>query len=79
MQEHEKGIKDLENQQMSSLVWLCTSARGRSEVTIVDANSPGDVLENFTVCQSNVLCIAAVPGLCDRSACQIIYRPAVIN
>jgi len=63
MQEHEKGISDLENQQISPLVWICMSARNRSEVTIVDANSPGDVLDSFVVSQSNILCIASVPGL----------------
>ena len=63
LKEHEKGITDLENQQMSSLVWICVSAHGRSEVTIVEANSPGDVLERFTVSQSNILCIASIPGL----------------
>ena len=32
------------------------------KVTVIDANSPADVLESFHVCSSHLLCIASVPG-----------------
>ena len=33
-----------------------------TQVTVIDANSPADVLESFHVCSSHLLCIASVPG-----------------
>ncbi|RZF40125.1 hypothetical protein LSTR_LSTR011253 [Laodelphax striatellus] len=49
-------------QQLSSLVWICTSTHQVSRVTIIDANNPADILEAFSVCQNHLLCIASVPG-----------------
>jgi len=49
-------------QQLSSLVWICTSTQKMSKVTVIDANNPADVLEVFSVCQGHLLCIASVPG-----------------
>lgn len=49
-------------QQLSSLVWICTSTQKMSKVTVIDANNPADILEAFNVCQSHLLCIASVPG-----------------
>lgn len=49
-------------QRLSSLVWICSSRRDESRVTVIDANNPADVLESFTVCASYLLCIASVPG-----------------
>ncbi|XKL65617.1 hypothetical protein PGB90_009037 [Kerria lacca] len=49
-------------QRLSSLVWICTTTKSVSKVTIVDANNPGDILHTFTVCQAHLLCIASVPG-----------------
>jgi len=56
-QESEKA-----EQQLSSLVWICTSTHSISKVTVIDANNPADVLESFHVCSSHLLCIASVPG-----------------
>ena len=50
------------DQQLSSLVWICTSTHSISKVTVIDANNPADVLECFHVCSSHLLCIASVPG-----------------
>ena len=63
-QEHEKGLKDAEHEQdnMSSLVWICTTTHNSSRVTVIDANNPADVLETFHVTSSHILCIASVPG-----------------
>ena len=47
---------------LSSLLWICTSTHAISKVTVIDANSPADVLESFHVCSSHLLCIASVPG-----------------
>merc|ERR1719412_3135328 len=51
-----------EEQEKSSHVWICTSTHAISKVTVIDANSPADVLETFQVCSSHLLCIASVPG-----------------
>ena len=51
------------DQQLSSLVWICTSTHSISKVTVIDANNPADVLEWFHVCSSHLLCIASVPGI----------------
>uniref|UniRef100_A0A674BRX4 C-Jun-amino-terminal kinase-interacting protein 4-like n=1 Tax=Salmo trutta TaxID=8032 RepID=A0A674BRX4_SALTR len=48
--------------ELSSLVWICTSTQATTKVIVIDANQPGNVLENFFVCNSHVLCIASVPG-----------------
>ncbi|KAF6201697.1 hypothetical protein GE061_004092, partial [Apolygus lucorum] len=67
----EKEIEDGERErreneeQLSSLVWICTSTRSISYVTVIDANNPADILEAFSVCQSYLLCIASVPGACE--------------
>lgn len=52
-------------QQLSSLVWICTSTQKMSKVTVIDANNPAEILDIFNVCQSHLLCIASVPGAKD--------------
>ncbi|XP_045078532.1 C-Jun-amino-terminal kinase-interacting protein 4-like isoform X2 [Coregonus clupeaformis] len=49
-------------EELSSLVWICTSTQATTKVIVIDANQPGNVLENFFVCNSHVLCMASVPG-----------------
>ncbi|XP_010781899.1 C-Jun-amino-terminal kinase-interacting protein 4-like isoform X8 [Notothenia coriiceps] len=48
--------------EMSSLVWICTSTESTTKVVVIDANQAGNILESFFVCDSHVLCIASVPG-----------------
>nr|CAD7260769.1 unnamed protein product [Timema shepardi] len=48
-------------QNLSSLVWICTSTHSSSKVSVIHANTPGDILDSFNVCTSHVLCIASVP------------------
>ncbi|XP_015120366.1 JNK-interacting protein 3 isoform X7 [Diachasma alloeum] len=64
LQESEQRRLEAEKleQQLSSLVWICTSTQKMSKVTVIDANNPADILEVFNVCQSHLLCIASVPG-----------------
>ncbi|XP_039287674.1 C-Jun-amino-terminal kinase-interacting protein 4 isoform X5 [Nilaparvata lugens] len=68
VQDLDDELKDSERereerkQQLSSLVWICTSTHQVSRVTIIDANNPADILEAFSVCQNHLLCIASVPG-----------------
>ena len=64
LQESEQRRLEAERleQQLSSLVWICTSTQKMSKVTVIDANNPAEVLEVFNVCQSHLLCIASVPG-----------------
>ncbi|XP_062859415.1 C-Jun-amino-terminal kinase-interacting protein 4 isoform X2 [Trichomycterus rosablanca] len=63
----EQELKDQEKElrhqdELSSLVWICTTTHATSKVIVIDANQPGKILENFLVCGSHVLCIASVPG-----------------
>ncbi|XP_013384858.1 C-Jun-amino-terminal kinase-interacting protein 4 isoform X1 [Lingula anatina] len=61
LQEHEKGVNPVD-QNMSSLVWICTSTHSSSVVSVIDANNPGDILETFPSTHSPLLCISSVPG-----------------
>uniref|UniRef100_A0A8C1YGW4 Sperm associated antigen 9 n=1 Tax=Cyprinus carpio TaxID=7962 RepID=A0A8C1YGW4_CYPCA len=65
-QELKEQEKELRHQdELSSLVWICTTTHSTSKVIVIDANQPGNILENFFVCNSHVLCIASVPGACE--------------
>ncbi|XP_055006600.1 C-Jun-amino-terminal kinase-interacting protein 4 isoform X2 [Boleophthalmus pectinirostris] len=62
-QELKDQQKELRQQEeLSSLVWICTSTQASTKAVVIDANQPGNILESFTVCSSHVLCIASVPG-----------------
>ncbi|XP_050979738.1 C-Jun-amino-terminal kinase-interacting protein 4 isoform X2 [Labeo rohita] len=62
-QELKEQEKELRHQdELSSLVWICTTTHATSKVIVIDANQPGNILENFFICNSHVLCIASVPG-----------------
>uniref|UniRef100_A0A671W6P4 C-Jun-amino-terminal kinase-interacting protein 4 n=1 Tax=Sparus aurata TaxID=8175 RepID=A0A671W6P4_SPAAU len=62
-QEIKDQQKELRQQEeMSSLVWICTSTQATTKAVVIDANQPGNILESFFVCNSHVLCIASVPG-----------------
>ncbi|NXX32330.1 JIP4 protein, partial [Nicator chloris] len=62
-QELKDQQKELKHQEeLSSLVWICTSTHAATKVIIIDANQPGNILDSFIVCNSHVLCIASVPG-----------------
>ncbi|XP_059180898.1 C-Jun-amino-terminal kinase-interacting protein 4-like isoform X1 [Centropristis striata] len=55
--------KELRQQdEMSSLVWICTSTQSTTKAVVVDGNQAGSILESFFVCNSHVLCITSVPG-----------------
>uniref|UniRef100_A0A4W4EAC7 RH2 domain-containing protein n=1 Tax=Electrophorus electricus TaxID=8005 RepID=A0A4W4EAC7_ELEEL len=60
LKEQEKELR--QQDELSSLVWICTSTHATSKVIVIDANQPSNILENFYVCNSHVLCIASVPG-----------------
>ncbi|KAL2297745.1 hypothetical protein Nmel_016308 [Mimus melanotis] len=61
-QELKDQQKELKHQEeLSSLVWICTSTHSATKVIIIDANQPGNILDSFIVCNSHVLCIASVP------------------
>ncbi|XP_051770256.1 C-Jun-amino-terminal kinase-interacting protein 4 [Ctenopharyngodon idella] len=65
-QELKEQEKELRHQdELSSLVWICTTTHATSKVIVIDANQPGNILESFFVCNSHVLCIASVPGACE--------------
>ncbi|XP_050417313.1 C-Jun-amino-terminal kinase-interacting protein 4 isoform X10 [Patella vulgata] len=60
LKDHDKNLKDQE--QLSSFVWICTSTQTTSDISVIDANNPADILETFRVSSSHILCIASVPG-----------------
>ncbi|CAL9708850.1 unnamed protein product [Knipowitschia caucasica] len=51
-----------QQEELSSLVWICTSTQSTTKAVVIDANQPGNILESFLVCSSHVLCITSVPG-----------------
>lgn len=59
-------------QELSSLVWICTSTQKISKVTVIDANNPADILEVFNACQGHLLCIASVPGAKESDYAQVV-------
>ncbi|XP_068160973.1 C-Jun-amino-terminal kinase-interacting protein 4 isoform X2 [Antennarius striatus] len=62
-QELKEQQKELRQQdELSSLVWICTSTTSTTKAVVIDANQPGNVLDSFFVCNSHVLCISSVPG-----------------
>ncbi|CAN0022409.1 unnamed protein product [Lampetra planeri] len=60
LQKHQRELRQAD--ELSSLVWVCTSTSNTSHVLVRDANQPDRILEQFAVCSSHVLCIASVPG-----------------
>ncbi|KAM9639134.1 C-Jun-amino-terminal kinase-interacting protein 4 isoform 4-T4 [Morphnus guianensis] len=67
-QELKDQQKELKHQEeLSSLVWICTSTHSATKVIIIDANQPGNILDSFIVCNSHVLCIASVPDAATES------------
>ncbi|XP_053131969.1 C-Jun-amino-terminal kinase-interacting protein 3 isoform X23 [Hemicordylus capensis] len=61
-----KKAKELhEMDATSSRVWILTSTLSTSKVVIIDANQPGTVVDQFTVCNAHVLCISSIPAACD--------------
>ncbi|OWK11251.1 MAPK8IP3 [Cervus elaphus hippelaphus] len=58
-----KKAKELpEADATSSRVWILTSTLTTSKVVVIDANQPGTVVDQFTVCNAHVLCISSIPG-----------------
>ncbi|XP_078519098.1 C-Jun-amino-terminal kinase-interacting protein 3 [Lissotriton helveticus] len=61
-----KKTKELhEMDATSSRVWILTSTLSTSKVVIIDANQPGTVVDQFTVCNAHVLCISSIPAASD--------------
>jgi len=81
LQENENRRLEAEQweQQLSSLVWICTSTQKMSKVTVIDANNPADVLEVFNVCQGHLLCIASVPGAKESDYTQSSNENSIRN
>ncbi|XP_070341351.1 C-Jun-amino-terminal kinase-interacting protein 3 isoform X14 [Equus asinus] len=62
-----KKAKELsETDATSSRVWVLTSTLTTSKVVIIDANQPGTVVDQFTVCNAHVLCISSIPAASDN-------------
>ena len=60
VQDQQKELQ--QHEELSSLVWICTSTKATTKAVVIDANQPGNILESFFVCNSHVLCITSVPG-----------------
>uniref|UniRef100_A0AAQ4RQ18 C-Jun-amino-terminal kinase-interacting protein 4 n=1 Tax=Gasterosteus aculeatus aculeatus TaxID=481459 RepID=A0AAQ4RQ18_GASAC len=58
----DQDLKLRQHDELSSLVWICTSTESTTTAVVIDANQAGNILETFFVCNSHVLCIASVPG-----------------
>ncbi|XP_077594650.1 C-Jun-amino-terminal kinase-interacting protein 4 isoform X3 [Stigmatopora nigra] len=62
-QELKEQQKELRQQdELSSLVWICTSTQSTTKAVVIEANQPGVILDSFYVCNAHVLCITSVPG-----------------
>eukprot|EP00795_Rhopilema_esculentum_P000009 gene9-9606_t len=57
------GLKADVQEPSPSTVWIGTSTHSCSKVTILDANTPSNAIDQFIVCSSHLLCMAAVPGV----------------
>uniref|UniRef100_A0A8D0A9V1 C-Jun-amino-terminal kinase-interacting protein 4 n=1 Tax=Sander lucioperca TaxID=283035 RepID=A0A8D0A9V1_SANLU len=60
LKEQQKELR--QQDELSSLVWICTSTQSTTKAVVIDGNQAGNILESFFVCNSHVLCIASVPG-----------------
>ncbi|KAM4820278.1 C-Jun-amino-terminal kinase-interacting protein 3 isoform 5-T5 [Thomomys bottae] len=63
--EKKKAKEVPETDAPSSRVWILTSTLTTSKVVIIDANQPGTVVDQFTVCNAHVLCISSIPAASD--------------
>ncbi|XP_034361593.1 C-Jun-amino-terminal kinase-interacting protein 3 isoform X15 [Arvicanthis niloticus] len=63
--EKKKAKEAPEADATSSRVWILTSTLTTSKVVIIDANQPGTVVDQFTVCNAHVLCISSIPAASD--------------
>jgi len=61
----EREDAEMWERRLSSLVWIISSATGKSRVNVIDSNRPGDVILTFDILGANVLCIASVSGVKD--------------
>ncbi|XP_076178873.1 JNK-interacting protein syd isoform X3 [Ptiloglossa arizonensis] len=79
LQENENQRVEAEHlqEQLSSLVWICTSTQKMSKVTVIDANNPAEILEVFNVCQGHLLCIASVVGAEESDYAQVINEDVI--
>jgi hypothetical protein len=76
LQEQEKGDQEKEKElrlqdEMSCRVWICTSTHSSTKVMVLEANQPSDLLDSFYACNSHVLCIASIPGVCVMFVCSL--------
>ena len=62
----ERTDAEQSERRLSSLVWIISSAAGKSRVNVIDSNRPGDVILTFDIVAANVLCIASVSGVKDN-------------
>ncbi|KRX99806.1 C-Jun-amino-terminal kinase-interacting protein 4, partial [Trichinella pseudospiralis] len=46
----------------SNLVWICSSARGRSLVSVIRANKANEIIDTFDVSSSHILCVCSISG-----------------
>uniref|UniRef100_A0A4W5RJH5 C-Jun-amino-terminal kinase-interacting protein 4 n=1 Tax=Hucho hucho TaxID=62062 RepID=A0A4W5RJH5_9TELE len=70
--ENKEKEKELRLQdEMSCRVWICTSTHSSTKVMVLEANQPSDLLDSFYACNSHVLCIASIPGVCVMFVCSV--------
>uniref|UniRef100_A0A8D0AC63 C-Jun-amino-terminal kinase-interacting protein 4 n=1 Tax=Sander lucioperca TaxID=283035 RepID=A0A8D0AC63_SANLU len=55
LKEQQKELR--QQDELSSLVWICTSTQSTTKAVVIDGNQAGNILESFFVCNSHVLWI----------------------
>ncbi|CAJ0943019.1 unnamed protein product, partial [Mesorhabditis belari] len=72
--------RELSEWEPTSLIWVASSNQGRSQVAIVDANNPNNIIDQFPACDSHLLCMTSVAGVlesdpwCDEPAAKKFLR-----
>ncbi|CAJ0578525.1 unnamed protein product, partial [Mesorhabditis spiculigera] len=72
--------KEISEWAPTSLIWVASSNQGRSQIAIVDANNPNNVIDQFCACDSHLLCMASVHGVlenepwCDETSAKKLLR-----
>ncbi|XP_077397399.1 sperm associated antigen 9a isoform X3 [Festucalex cinctus] len=63
--DQEKFEELIQQDELSSRVWVCTSTHSSTKVLVVDAAQPSDLVDSFYACNTHVVCIASVPGVSE--------------
>ncbi|KRX99801.1 C-Jun-amino-terminal kinase-interacting protein 4 [Trichinella pseudospiralis] len=57
----------------SNLVWICSSARGRSLVSVIRANKANEIIDTFDVSSSHILCVCSISGHKSNAVVVVVF------